>query len=51
MLIGPQLDIEIINELIGATYINEEIIVNNDTFRSGNSLPPLNKLLKYNTDI
>ncbi|XP_018059609.1 PREDICTED: lysosomal aspartic protease-like [Atta colombica] len=27
MLIGPQLDIEIINELIGATYINEEIIV------------------------
>ncbi|KAG5339928.1 ASPP protease, partial [Acromyrmex charruanus] len=27
MLIGPRLDIEIINELIGATYINDEIIV------------------------
>ncbi|KYN16998.1 Lysosomal aspartic protease [Trachymyrmex cornetzi] len=33
VLIGPQLDIEVINELIGATYINEEIIVteNNTT--------------------
>ncbi|XP_011055941.1 PREDICTED: lysosomal aspartic protease-like [Acromyrmex echinatior] len=27
MLIGSRLDIEIINELIGATYINDEIIV------------------------
>ncbi|KYN34842.1 Lysosomal aspartic protease [Trachymyrmex septentrionalis] len=32
MLIGPLLDIEIINELIGATYINEKIIITeNDT--------------------
>lgn len=38
MLIGPQLDIEVTNKLIGATYINEEIIVNNNTFHSGIAL-------------